>query len=110
MYLAYTISGLEEVAEKELKGKKIFKNRISFSKKKRNYFSVDKIIEVIKIFDLNSLDDIGKNIKKIKFKIKNPFSVVCTRTGDHDFNSVQAASCTASLLIKQGFIVTPGMV
>lgn len=105
MYVAYTVNGIEDVAEKELKGKKIFPQRIKFSKQKKEYRSVNRVIKILKIFTFKDPDDILNQINNIKFSFKGSFKVECERRGNHNFRSIDIEINAGRIIIKKGFKV-----
>lgn len=105
MYLAYTINGIEDIAEKELHGKMTLPRRIKFSKLKKSYGSVNRIIKIIKSFEFNSLEDILRIVKKSRFPIKETFKVECEREGDHNFRSIDIELNCGKIIRSKGYEV-----
>ncbi|MEK6862277.1 MAG: THUMP domain-containing protein [Nanoarchaeota archaeon] len=105
MYVAYTVNGIEDIAEKEVGGKKIFPQRIKFSKQKKDYRSINKVIKILKIFTFNNLEDLLTQIDGIIFQLKGTFKVDCKREGSHNFRSIDIEINAGKIIIKKGFKV-----
>src|SRR3989338_5578495 len=103
MNIATCIPGLEDITVKEVKGKKIFPGRVSFSGKVKDFSSVISIYSLVKEFEFNKLDDFCKKIIDLKLKIDKSFKVVCNRQGNHNFNSSDVQKEIGIPLLKQGF-------
>src|SRR3989344_4928701 len=100
-YIAVCLKGLEEVAENEVKGKKIIEGRIKFSQKPKNFKSISAIYSLKKQFKFKKPEDILKELKKLKIKIKKSFKVNCNREGKHKFKSVDVEKLIGIYLQKQ---------
>jgi len=100
-YIAVCLKGLEEVAENEVKGKKIIEGRIKFSQKPKNFKSISAIYSLKKQFKFKKPEDILKEFKKLKIKIKKSFKVNCNREGKHKFKSVDVEKLIGIYLQKQ---------
>ncbi|MDI6737538.1 MAG: THUMP domain-containing protein [Nanoarchaeota archaeon] len=99
-YLAYTVTGIEDIAIKEIeeltkaKAKSILPGRLLFecSEKSINELiyitrSLTKVCLLLSRFTFKTSEDIEKELKKIKFPIKGTFAAKCSRRGDHPFDS-----------------------
>ncbi|MBI2671357.1 hypothetical protein HYX16_00315 [Candidatus Woesearchaeota archaeon] len=100
-YIAVCLKGLEEVAENETKGKKIIDGRIKFSQKPKNFKSISTIYSLKKQFKFKKQEDILKEFKKLKLKVKKSFKVNCNREGKHKFKSVDVEKLIGIYLQKQ---------
>lgn len=108
-YVGICLRGLEEVAEKETKGKKIYSGRVSFlgeslSKKlsKKNFGSLLTVYKLSKKFNFKEKEDILEEFKKLKIKVKKSFRVKCNREGEHNFKSVDVEKLIGIYLQKKG--------
>ena len=102
-YIAVCLNGIEEVTEKEIKGKKIFPGRVEFNGKIKEFRSVNKIYKLLKRFQFKEKEDILKEFKKLKIKIKKRFKIDCDREGKHDFKSVDVEKLIGVYLQKKSF-------
>ncbi|MEK6936467.1 MAG: THUMP domain-containing protein [Nanoarchaeota archaeon] len=109
-YIGICLRGLEEVAEKETKGKKIYSGRVSFlgkslSKKlsKNNFKSLLTVYRLYKKFNFKDKEEILDEFKKLKIKVKKSFRVKCNREGNHEFKSVDIEKLIGIYLQKNGF-------
>ena len=121
-YVAICLKGLEEIAEKETKGKKILPGRILFKKilgkissknekslkgktkaKKNsiNFGSVNIVYKLIKRFEFKEQEEILEQFKKLKIKVKKKFRVDCHRDGTHSFKSVEIEKLIGVYLQKK---------
>ena len=82
-YIATCIEGLEEITEKETKGKTLLPGRILFEKLKP-LRSALQIYELVKQLKFKDLEDI-----KVKLPKQTTFAVRCKLQGEHKFNSKQ---------------------
>ena len=101
MKIATCIQGFEDIAAKEVKGKKICPGRVSFNGNIRKFRTINNIYELFKEFKFNNIDDIIKQI--IKFKLNKKIKVQCKRTGTHNFKSVDVEKAVAKKLKNLGF-------
>ena len=106
-YIGICLNGIEEVAEKETKGKKIYSGRVSFLKKslskKEEFKSLLTVYRLFKKFNFRKEDDILDEFKKLKIKIKQSFRVKCNREGKHIFKSVDIEKLLGIYLQKKGY-------
>jgi len=101
--IAICLPGLEDVAEKEVKGKKIAPGRVEFDLPSNDFKSISTIYSLIKHFDFKNLDDLESELKNITFKIDESFKVICNRKGNHNFNSTDVNKIISISLIKKGY-------
>ena len=102
-YIAVCLKGLEEITEKETKGKKILESRIQFSAKPKNFKSAIKVYKLLNQFKFKEKEEILNNFKTLKIKIKNRFKVECNRKGQHNFKSVDIEKLIGIHLQKQNY-------
>ncbi len=75
-YVGICLKGLEEIAEKETKGKKIYSGRVSFKlfpkkfNQKGNFRSLITVYKLFKKFNFKKEDDVLNEFKKLKIKVK----------------------------------------
>ncbi|MEK6826041.1 MAG: hypothetical protein AABX90_00255 [Nanoarchaeota archaeon] len=100
--IATCIKGLEDIAAKELKGKKVCPGRVSFLSLAKNHKTVNNVYELFKKFNFKELEDIAKKVEK--FEINKKITVLCTREGTHNFKSVDVANAVSQKLREIGFI------
>lgn len=103
-YLGYTLSGLEDIAEKELKGKKIFKQRVLFKSLKKEYKSVHRVVELLNKFTFSTLDDISNTLSSLSTSLNGSFRVDCERDGEHPFRSPDVTKAASIALRNDHFI------
>ncbi|MFH1592503.1 MAG: hypothetical protein ABIB47_04010 [Candidatus Woesearchaeota archaeon] len=101
--IATCIQGFEDIAAKELKGKKVCKGRIIFSTNPKNPRTLNNIYELFKEFKFNTIEDTTKKI--IKFKLNKKIKVSCNREGNHNFKSVDVEKLASKKLRELGFQV-----
>ena len=101
--IGVTLKGIEDVAEKELKGKKILERRIKFKGKIKNFKSAVKIYSLTKQIKFKEINEIIKNIEKLKFNFKGSVKVECSREGKHEFRSVDVEKGAYGIFGKRGF-------
>lgn len=104
-YIAICLKGLEEITEKETKGKTLFPGRIKFTGKIKDFKSTTTIYRLFKNFKFKEPDDILKEFKKIKIKIKKKFKVDCNRDGNHNFKSVDIEKTIGIYLQKNNYVL-----
>ncbi len=97
------LNGLEEVSEKETKGKKVYPGRIEFKGKVKNFRSLTNVYKLYKKFNFKKREEILDEFKKLKFKIKKKFKVECNREGKHDFKSVDIEKLIGVYLQKKSY-------
>ena len=104
-YIAVCLKGLEEIAEKEAKGKKILSGRIKFKDKPKNFKSINRVYKFIKLFEFSKQEDILAEFKKIKNPLgkTKKFKVDCNREGNQDFKSVDVEKLMGVYLQKNSF-------
>src|SRR3989344_4812957 len=85
-YIASCLKGLEFIAEKETKGKKVYDCKVLFNKDKK-LRSCEYSYEVYDYFTFSDLNDIIEKARKIKFDIHGSFKVECIRKGEHEFKA-----------------------
>jgi len=102
-YIGVCLNGLEEVSEKETKGKKIYSGRIEFKGKVKEFRSLITIYKLSKKFNFKKAEDILNEFKKLKLKIKKKFKVECNREGDHNFKSVDIEKSIGIYLQKKSY-------
>ncbi|MCX6712008.1 MAG: THUMP domain-containing protein [Candidatus Woesearchaeota archaeon] len=103
MFVGITVNGIEDVASKEVKGKKVLNGRVLFKKELKNYRCLDIVYKLIYKFEFDDFEDLIKKLIKIKFKIKDSFKVECNRKGQHNFKSVDITKELNDFLIKKGY-------
>lgn len=99
--IATAIQGLENITIKEIKeltkskAKTIIPTKVEFTTIKKNYKkfleytrSPLNSYELLKKIKFKTINDIKKEVKKLKFQIKNTFAVRCSRIGSHKFSSL----------------------
>ncbi len=107
-FIGICLNGLEEIAEKETKGEKIYSGRVSFKLfpkklKQKGYFkSLLTVYKLHKKFHFKEPEDILNEFKKLKIKVKKSFRVKCNREGTHDFKSVDVEKLLGIYLQKKG--------
>ncbi len=107
-YISICLKGLEKVAEKETKGKQILPGRVEFKvlpkkSKTKEFKSINKIYKLLIRFEFKDKEDILKEFKKLKIKIKKKFRVDCDREGEHDFKSVEIEKLIGVYLQKDSY-------
>ena len=85
-YIASCLNGLEFIAEKETKGRKVCDCKVLFEKDKE-LRSCEYSYGLYDYFTFSDLNDIIEKSKKIKFGIHGSFKVECIRKGEHEFKS-----------------------
>lgn len=103
MFVGVTINGIEDIASKEVKGKKILDRRVLFKKELKEYKSLDLVYRLIKKIEFNDLDDLVNKLIKINLRIKGTFKVDCNREGQHNFKSVDVQKELNDFLIKKEY-------
>jgi len=104
-YLGICLNGLEEIAEKEVQGKKIYSGRIEFKKfsEKKDFKSLLIVYKLYKKFNFKKEEDILNEFKKLRIKVKKKFKIECNRNGQHKFKSVDIEKLIGIYLQKKGF-------
>lgn len=118
--IATSIQGLEEVTIKEVKelikskAKITIPTKVEFTTTKKNY---KKFMEytrsslnsyhLLKKLTFKDINDIKKEIKYIKFNIKNTFAVRCKRIGVHKFNSLDVEKAVGNIINKKVNLENP---
>ncbi len=113
MLFAATIPGLEDVTIAEVKeklgvsAKKITEGRVSFSDHSDavNLRSISRLCLLLKRFRFGNEEDIYRRVRRIRFKIEEPFLVRCIRTGQHSFDSQTIAKNVGALIFECGYNV-----
>lgn len=106
MYVAKTVEGLEEITAEEVKGKKIEKQRVSFSKLKKEIKTADKVYELWGRCEFSSMDDLVEKIIKIsRAKKGTKYALLCSRNGEHAFKSVDVLAVVGRKLREEGITV-----
>ncbi len=105
MYIAKTITGLEDISAEELKGKVILPQTVLFKKLKKDPRTVDTIYNLFKQFTFSSINDIASSIKDITKSLdkKTKYDIFCLRKGSHQFKSVDVAKEFGMTLRENGF-------
>lgn len=106
-FIGTTIEGLEEAAEKETIGKTIAPGRVEFESCDKEYLTLDKIYEYTEKYTFTSLADLLKQIKKTDIVIKDACTLLCTRRGEHKFNSITAKEGVRDILKEKGIDYNP---
>ncbi|HII15676.1 MAG TPA: methyltransferase [Nanoarchaeota archaeon] len=99
-YIAHTVLGIEDIAIKEIeeltkaKAKQILPGRLLFecSEKAINELiyvarSVTRVCLLLSKFRFKTVEDIEKELNKIKFNVQGTFAAKCSRRGVHAFDS-----------------------
>ena len=105
MFLGYTIENVEDIAANEVDGKVIAKKRIIFKKTKKEYFCLNRVMEISVEGNCEDLKSIEELCKKFKEKCKESISVDCIREGDHGFKSVDIQKIAAGVFAKKGYTI-----
>jgi len=112
-YIAKTIQGTEEATIKEvkeilnIKSKKRAKKRIQFETNSIKKFikktrTSSEVYLFLKKFNFKNQKDIITKIKNVDFKIKKDFVVRCSRSGNHDFTSLDLEKEVGEVIYKKG--------
>src|SRR3989344_3749645 len=96
-YIASCLKGLEFIAEKESKGKKVYDGKVLYNKDKK-LRSCEYSYEVYDYFTFSDLNDIIEKAKKIKFDIHGSFKVECIREGEHEFKGADVEYSIGDLI------------
>jgi len=115
-YIAQIVNGIEEIGIQEIKelvkvkAEKLLPGRLLFKTdnvKDLNYKtrSLERIYEYLVKFEFKSLEDIKKQVDKIKFTFEGTFKVKCARKGEHKFNSQEVAMSIGKVIFDKGFKV-----
>lgn len=115
-YIAQIVNGIEEIGIKEIKelvkakAEKILPGRLFFETnkvKELNYKarSLERLYELLVKFEFKTLEDIKKQVDKLKFDFKGTFKVKCARRGKHNFNSQEIAVSIGKVIFEKGFEV-----
>jgi len=102
-YLATTVIGIEDVAEKELKGETVAPGRVRFSKLIDNAKSAHRVIELLDDFTFSNFDELRDKAGRIKFDFKGTFKIQCKREGEHGFRSPDVGKAVGASLQSKGF-------
>lgn len=102
-YLASTLAGLEDVAAHELHGKVICAQRVSFSKQRKVYRSVHRVVRLLADFSFTDLESIVCQIRALPSFPLGPCRVECERKGDHPFRSPDVERAVGEALLEGGF-------
>lgn len=118
MYVAVSLSGIEDIAAKEIKellnaeSENILDGRVLFNAENieglKNSKSIDRVYFLLKKFNFKDAKEIYEEIKKIDFKgsIRNKrFRVQCNRIGEHNFKSVEIEKNAGEAIFEKGFRV-----
>ncbi len=103
-YIATTVKGIEDIAEKELKGKTVASGRVSFGKIVENAKSVHRVIELLDEFTFSDFGDLCEKASKVKFAFKGSFKVECFREGEHGFRSPDVGKAVGAFLRSKGLV------
>lgn len=102
-YIATTVTGIEDVAENELKGKTVAPGRVRFSNLADNLRSAHRVIELLDDFTFSSFDELREKAGKVKFDFKGTFKIQCKREGEHGFRSPDVGKAVGAFLQSKGF-------
>ena len=107
MYIAKTMSGMEDIAAKEVKGKAILPQTVTFAKEKKDVRTINMTYELFNQITFASLNDIVKGTDKFikELKKKEKYEIRCVRKGEHPFKSVDAATEVGTYLREKGIII-----
>src|SRR3989338_7313569 len=105
-YIGIVIEGIEDIAAKEVQGKRKEKGRILFEELKKEYATVDTVYEVEEEYTFTDQEDLLEQIQKKKWVIEEPFRVTCKRQGDHLFNANDIEKEVGALIYEQGHKVS----
>ncbi len=89
------LEGLEEFVVKDTNGKKVCRGRVEFDYKE-NVKSVEVIYEFLVKFKFKELEEIVKKI--LALKLEGTVKVECSRSGAHDFRSVDVEGAVGKKL------------
>ncbi len=101
MKIASCIRGFEDIAAKEVNGKKITESRVVFSGRIKNFRTVDNICELYNHIIFNNHEDLISEINK--YKINKNIRVLCKREGIHNFKSVDITKAASAKLRNIGY-------
>ena len=103
MKVATCIKGFEDIAAKEVKGKKIAEGHVIFSGPIKKFRTVNNIYSLYKNINFTSITDIVSEATKCK--INKKLRVYCKRDGIHNFRSVDVEKAIAAELRSKGYQV-----
>ena len=99
MKIGTTLTGLENILKKEVKGKIIYPGRVLFSKGNSRASLI--VYDYLTSFKFNNEKEIYDKVKKRKFKVKKTFRVDCSRQGKHKFSSQDIRGNIGELINKK---------
>ena len=107
MYIGKTISGLEDLAVKEVKGEIVLSQTVAFKKLIKNPRTINTVYELAEKSTFSSIADIVKASEKIEkmLKKKERYDIYCSRKGDHLFKSVDVIKEVGAMLREKGFSI-----
>ena len=105
MFIAKTVEGLEEVAAKEVGGKRLMRRRVVCEKLRRGLKTVDVVYEVWKKFNFSDGSDVIKKVSALMGKLRKGkvYALACSREGDHSFKSVDVMMGVGAKWREQGY-------
>ncbi|MEK6839855.1 MAG: THUMP domain-containing protein, partial [Nanoarchaeota archaeon] len=107
MYIAKTMSGMESIAAKEVKGKVILPQTVTFTKEKKDVRTINMIYKLIDHITFTSLNDITKGAEKLAKELekKVKYEIRCYRKGEHPFKSVDVTTEIGTYLREKGITI-----
>ncbi len=102
-YLATTVHGLEDLAAQELRGKAATRGRVLFSRLRKSYMLVHRVMTLVDDFTFASFEDLLAQLQLVSLSFHGSFKIWCERVGMHGFRSPDVGKAFGQALQQRGF-------